>query len=212
MNDRLEIGGTLEALRRKNLEGKKSFVEELRRQKTPQAISLLLEILCDESWYLRDLAIGALVEVGPTVIEPLRRLLATGLWYTRAAAARALAGLGDAGSAPIFLQLIEESNLSVRDAGVTALKELAAVGRSSAIREALAALPPEVRSSRTALLNQLAPDLVRVSSDTTSHVSDAPSGGFSSGSSSPGTDSPRTSDDRHAAGDRSRPGGFPAGA
>lgn len=85
---------TLDALRRKNLEGKKNFVEELRRQKTPQALSLLLEILCDESWYLRELAIGALAEMGATAVPPLRRLLATGLWYTRAASRARSAGWG----------------------------------------------------------------------------------------------------------------------
>ena len=98
MDERLETGRTLDALRRKNLEGKKNFVEELRRQKTPQALSLLLEILCDESWYLRELAIGALAEMGATAVPPLRRLLATGLWYTRAASARALGRLGDGAS------------------------------------------------------------------------------------------------------------------
>lgn len=207
MNDRLEIGGTLEALRRKNLEGKKTFVEELRRQKTPQAISLLLEILCDESWYLRDLAIGALVEVGPTVVDPLRRLLATGLWYTRAAAARALARLGDAGSAPIFLALLEESNLSVRDAGVAALRELVAAGKPGAIREALAALPNEPRQARTALIHQLAPELVRSALEPAAHSDSHPSG-FSPSD----NDAPRMSDDRHASPDAPRAGGSPAGA
>ena len=90
MEDKLETGRTLEALHRKNLEGKRLFIEELRRQKTTKSVSLLLEILCDESWFLRELAIGALVESGELAISPLRDVLVSGLWYTRAAAARAL--------------------------------------------------------------------------------------------------------------------------
>lgn len=159
VDDRLESGRTLEALRKKNLEGKRMFIEELRRQKTPKAVSLLLEILCDESWYLRELAIGALVEAGPMAEAPLHRVLAGGLWYTRSAAARALGRLGYAPASADILKLLDESNRTVRESAVEAVKALAAAGRITTLCEALADVPRDVRSTRVNQIGQTAPDL-----------------------------------------------------
>lgn len=162
MDERLEAGRTLEALRRKNLEGKKTFIEELRRQKNPKSVSLLLEILCDESWYLRDLAFKALVESGALAVEPLRGVLASGLWYTRAAAARALGELGDGRSAGDMLGMLTDANHTVRDAGLQSLKALASRGQAVAIARAIDALPPESRGPCQSLLQQRSPDLAQL--------------------------------------------------
>jgi HEAT repeat protein len=159
VEDKLESGRTLEALRRKNLEGKRLFIEELRRQKTTRAVSLLLEILCDESWYLRELAIGALVETGQPAIEPLRKCLNEGLWYTRAAAARALGRLGDGKSAGEILALLEESNRTVREAAVDAIQKLVATAGTDSLCAALAESPRERRSARISFIGHVAPDL-----------------------------------------------------
>lgn len=200
MDERLETGRTLDALRRKNLEGKKTFVEELRRQKTPQALSLLLEILCDESWYLRELAIDALAEMGSTAVPPVRRLLATGLWYTRAAAARALGRLGDGASAGTILLLVTDPNVAVHDAAVRALREMAAAGGGAAIRDALAALPAEKRTPRLEVLSQAAPELARAAGEAGAVADAAAAGAGRTGDSPRTTDSPRASDERHAGG------------
>ena len=159
VDDRLESGRTLEALRKKNLEGKKMFIEELRKQKTPKAVSLLLEILCDESWYLRELAIGALVEAGTPAEAPLHKVLTGGLWYTRAAAARALGRLGYAPAAPDVLKLLDEPNRTVRESAVDAIKALMAAGCTAPVCEALAGAPREVRSARLSLISQGAPEM-----------------------------------------------------
>lgn len=159
VDDRLESGRTLEALRKKNLEGKKMFIEELRKQKTPKAVSLLLEILCDESWYLRELAIGALVEAGAPAAAPLHKVLTGGLWYTRAAAARALGLLGYAPASADVLKLLDEPNRTVREAAVVAIKSLVETGCAASLCEALAAVPRELRSARLNLISQEAPDL-----------------------------------------------------
>lgn len=159
MDERLESGRTLEALRRKNLEGKKTFIDELRRQKNPKSVSLLLEILCDESWYLRDLARAALVETGALAVQPLRDVLASGLWFTRSAAARALGELGDGRSAGEMLGMLDDSNHTVRDGGILALKALAERDGAAAIAQAIEDLPPELRGSRQSLLQQRAPEL-----------------------------------------------------
>ncbi|TPW11637.1 MAG: hypothetical protein FD129_1616 [bacterium] len=146
VDDRIESGRAIEALRRKNLEGKKTFIEEL-RQSDPKSISLLLEILCDESWYLRELALKSLVDIGEPARLPLRGILSSGLWYTRAAAVRALGRMGDAASAPPILDMLEDSNRTARDAGLEAMRSLAAAGQIGSLGRALGAIAPELRGA-----------------------------------------------------------------
>jgi HEAT repeat protein len=159
LNDKLEAGRTLESLRRKNLEGKRTFIEELKKQKTPKSISLLLEILCDESWYLRELSIGALVDSGSMSLEPLRGVFASGLWYTRAAAARALGLLGDEPSADGILSLLDESNRTVRQAAVEAVQSLARTAGPGSLCRSLAKTGVDRRQSRLHALRLADPDL-----------------------------------------------------
>jgi hypothetical protein len=161
VDERIESGRAIEALRRKNLEGKRAFIEELRRHQDNRSISLLLEILCDESWYLRELAIKALVEMGEPARMPLRGILTSGLWYTRAAAVRALGAMGDAATAPHILIMLDDTNRTARDAAVTALKSLVAAGQTAALGRALAATAPERRGERLATLERIDPDLAR---------------------------------------------------
>ncbi|MDZ4805653.1 MAG: hypothetical protein SGI90_12400 [Candidatus Eisenbacteria bacterium] len=160
MDDRIESGRAIEALRRKNLEGKRAFIEDL-RQTDPKSISLLLEILCDESWFLRELALKSLVDIGEPARLPLRAILSSGLWYTRAAAVRALGRMGDAVSAPHILDMLEDSNRTARDAGLEAMRSLAAAGQTAALGRALAAMAPELRGARLALIERVDPDLAR---------------------------------------------------
>jgi hypothetical protein len=161
VDEKIESGRALEALRRKNLEGKKTFIDELKRLQDPRSVSLLLEILCDESWYLRDLALKALVEIDGPAREPLRRILSGGLWYTRAAAARALGRMGDAASARDLLDLLDDSNRTVREAGVEAILAMAAAGQVSALGRAIAQMPPERRYPRQSQLERIDPDLAK---------------------------------------------------
>lgn len=194
MDERIESGRAIEALRRKNLEGKRAFIEELRRHQDAKSISLLLEILCDESWFLRELAIKALVEMGEPARMPLRGILTSGLWYTRAAAVRALGAMGDAATAPHILVMLEDSNRTARDAAVVALKSLVAAGQTAALGRALAATPPERRGERLALLDRIDPDLARNVEAAMAgapapapYAADAPAGAPSLGLVPPGT-------------------------
>ncbi len=195
MSDRLEAGRTLEALRRKNLEGKKLFIEELRDQKTPKSVSLLLEILCDESWYLRDLAIGALVESGEIARGPLRNVFRSGLWYTRAAAGIALGRLGDKPSAPGILALLDEPNRTVREAAAKAALRLSENGGSEALVRALAELSYDRAAERLSTLRRIHPDLADALETRLEDMRKSPS---------PDAGSPRASADHE--------GGGPAGS
>jgi HEAT repeat protein len=215
VDDKLESGRTLEALRRKNLEGKRLFIEELRRQKTTKSVSLLLEILCDESWFLRELAIGALVESGGLAIEPLRRVLKSGLWYTRAAAARALGRSGDGPSASDILVLLDEPNRTVREAAVDAVQALAANAGTEALSAALADSARERRMNRLSLIGHVAPDLAsRLEMESEALLSSrvgaavgAPAGGSEPPAAPQGTTIPRMSDS--ADGGKGGPPGAP---
>ena len=159
MDDKLESGRTIEALRKKNLEGKKTFIDELRRQKSPKSVALLLEILCDESWYLRELAIAGLVEAGDLATGPLRHVLASGLWYTRAAAARALGRMGCAAASSEILNLLDESNRTVREAAVDAVQAMSNAGALESLCVALAQESRELRAARLLPIAAAAPDL-----------------------------------------------------
>lgn len=173
VDDRIESGRAIEALRRKNLEGKRAFIEEL-RQTDPKAISLLLEILCDESWFLRELALKSLVEIGEPARVPLRGILSSGLWYTRAAAVRALGRMGDAASAPHILDMLEDTNRTAREAGLEAMRSLAAAGQVVALGRALGAMAPELRGARLATIERVDPDLARQVEASLSATSIAP--------------------------------------
>ena len=62
-DDRLPVG-PLEALNARGLTAKREYVRGLEQRKDAEAFSLLVECLCDESWFLRDLAEQAFVRLG----------------------------------------------------------------------------------------------------------------------------------------------------
>lgn len=137
-----------DVLNSRGLTGKRDYVRGLEQRRDDEALSLLVECLCDESWYLRDQAEEALLRTGPSVAHVLLPLLEQGLWFTRTSAARVLGRLGDRGAVPGLLRLAEDANETVADAARDAL---VAIGRASgAIRIAqnLHGLPPDVRRRR----------------------------------------------------------------
>ncbi len=121
-----------------NLEGKKRLVAELRGAQTPEAVALLFEILNDESWYLREMAVDALVECGRPVVPSLLDVLVGGLWYSRACAAIALGRLGAAEAAGPVAAMLTDSNRTVAEAATSALAALAAAGAEAAVARGLA--------------------------------------------------------------------------
>ncbi len=120
----------LEALKRRNLEGKRALIADLRRRKTDKAVEILVELLEDDSWYLRDQAVNALAEVGEVAVPRLLPLLDSGLWYTRAAAARVLGRIGHAASLPKLIELLGETNRTVQGAALASLADLIRAGHS----------------------------------------------------------------------------------
>lgn len=149
-------GRTLDAMNARGLAGKRDYVRSLEQRRDDEAMSLLVECLCDESWYLRDLAEHALLRLGDRAGETLLPILEQGLWFSRASAARVLGRLGYAPAVPGLLRLCRDSNVSVVQAAHAALRELAHRGGSVRVAWELHRM---TATARHALLAQVcAPD------------------------------------------------------
>ncbi len=107
--------------RLRTLEGKIELIAQLRSERPEKSVPLLLELLCDQSWHVRERAAEALVERGEDVIGPLSSLLDEGLWYTRACAAAALGQIGAPESLPVLIGRLHDENATVRKAVAGAL-------------------------------------------------------------------------------------------
>jgi len=139
-----------EELRHREPEEKLEWIRELARHPTPDSIDILLDVLKQESWFLRDQAARALATLGDAVVEPLIEYLGNGLWYTRSAAASALGWMGSPAAAAPLVQLFRDPNRTVRDAARDALVHLCAHGAGVVeVAAAIHALPE--RAQRFAL-------------------------------------------------------------
>ncbi len=116
-----DAGRLWEELRHRDPEEKVEWIRQLANQATPDSIEVLLDVLKQESWFLRDQAARALATLGDRVVEPLIEYLGSGLWYTRTAAASALGRTGLAVAASPLTTLLRDPNRTVRDAARDAL-------------------------------------------------------------------------------------------
>jgi HEAT repeat protein len=137
-----------DALNSRGLIGKRDYVRSLEQRSDEEALSLLVECLCDESWYLRDQAEEALVRIGASVCPVLLPLLEQGLWFTRTSAARVLGRFGHRAAVPGLLRLADDANETVADAARDAL---VAIGRGNGgirVAQGLHALAPDLSRRR----------------------------------------------------------------
>ena len=153
VDDKYGQGRTLDAMSARGLAGKRDYVRSLEQRRDEEAMSLLVECLCDESWYLRELAESALLRLGDRAGETLLPLLEQGLWVSRASSARVLGRLGYAPAASGLLRLMDDANATVVQAAGAALCELAHRGGSARVAWELHRLAPE---QRHALLERFA--------------------------------------------------------
>jgi HEAT repeat protein len=144
-DDKYGPGRTLDAMNARGLAGKRDYVRSLEQRRDEEALSLLVECLCDESWYLRDLAEHALLRLGDSGAEALLPILEQGLWFTRASAARVVGRLGYGPAVPGLFRLCADSNATVAQAARAALIELGHRGGSARIAWELHRMAPEVR-------------------------------------------------------------------
>ena len=147
-DDTFTQGKPFDALNSRGLTGKREYVRGLEQRSDAEAVSLLIECLCDESWYLRDQAEQALERIGPGVAGVLLPLLEQGLWFTRTSAARVLGRFGHRPAVPGLLRLGEDANETVARAARDALVAIGRAGGSIRVAQALHGLPPDMRRRR----------------------------------------------------------------
>jgi HEAT repeat protein len=141
-----DVARLWEELRHREPEEKLEWIRELARHPTPDSIEILLDVLKQESWFLRDQAARALATLGEPVVDPLIEYLGNGLWFTRTAAATALGRMGTPAAAGPLVQLLRDPNRTVREAGRDALVLVCGsdVGRFE-VAVAIHALPERAR-------------------------------------------------------------------
>jgi HEAT repeat protein len=137
-DDKYGQGRMLDAMNARGLAGKRDYVRSLEQRRDEEAMSLLVECLCDESWYLRDQAEQALLRMGPDTAGVLLPMLEQGLWFTRTSAARVLGRFGYRPAVPGLLRLAEDANETVAAAARDAIR----------LAQALHGLPPDARKRR----------------------------------------------------------------
>jgi HEAT repeat protein len=149
MNENLPVQGKpFDALNSRGLIAKREYVEGLELRRDAEALSLLVECLCDESWYLRDLAGKAFMRLGDPGAAVLLPLLEQGLWFTRTSAADILGRMGYRPAVPGLLRLADDANRTVAEAARAALVAIGNRGGAASIAHALHRLPPDLRRRR----------------------------------------------------------------
>ncbi len=144
-DDKHGQGKTYDALNARGLTAKREYVRGLEQRRDAEAISLLVECLCDESWYLRQLAEEAFLHMGEEHAAVLVPLLEQGLWFTRSSAATVLGRLGYAPAVPGLLALADDKNRSVAEAAREAVLAIGRASGAARIAHELHHMPPERR-------------------------------------------------------------------
>jgi HEAT repeat protein len=157
--DRPAEARALDAYRMRGFEGQREYVAGLEARADEQAVSLLVECLCDESPHLRDLAEQAVRRMGPDRAPALRPLLHHGLWFTRAAVARILGGFADREALADLIALAADTNRHTSGAACDAVVGLAAALDPETVARALLAAPEAARQAVLAHAASAAPAL-----------------------------------------------------
>jgi len=147
-DDKYAQSKPIDALNSRGLTGKREYVRGLEQRADAEALSLLIECLCDESWYLRDQAEQALLRMGPDTATVLLPMLEQGLWFTRTSAARVLGRFGHRPAVPGLLRLAEDANETVAAAARDAMVAIGRSGGAIRLAQALHGLPPDTRRRR----------------------------------------------------------------
>jgi HEAT repeat protein len=148
MTDESYTPKPLEALSQRGLSAKREYVLGLEQRRDEAALSLLVECMCDESWYLRELAEQAFGRMGEATAGALLPLLDQGLWYTRSSAARVLGSIGYRPAVPGLLRLTEDPNHTVAEEARDALVAIARRQGAVRVAWALHRMPPDQRRRR----------------------------------------------------------------
>jgi HEAT repeat protein len=147
-DDKFAQSRAFDAMNPRGLAAKREYVRGLEQRRDPESLSLLVECLCDESWYLRDLAEQTFMRLGEEVAPVLLPLLEQGLWFTRTSAAGILGRFGYRPAVPALLRLAEDKNRTVIEAAYDSLVAIGHARGAFRIAHVLHRLAPDVRRRR----------------------------------------------------------------
>jgi hypothetical protein len=103
------------------MEEARVYIDRMRSRPSGEAIPKLIELLQDESWYLRERAGDALASFGVEAASAVEELLRSGLWYTRAAALRVLGKIAAPRSLCLLVDMVADSNRTIAETAARAL-------------------------------------------------------------------------------------------
>lgn len=148
MTDDQRKARSLDALNARALSQKREYVHDLVARGDADSVVKLAECMCDESWFLRDLAENAFPGLGDRGAQALLPLLEAGLWFTRTSAARVLGRMAYRPAVPGLFRLCDDANTTVAEAARDALVAIGRQGGAVRLAHALHRLPPDVRRAR----------------------------------------------------------------
>lgn len=147
-DDKFSQGKPLDFLSSRGLTAKREYVAGLESRNDPEALSLLVECLCDESSYLRGLAEDAFLRMADRGAPVLMPMLEQGLWFTRTSTARVLGRIGYRPAVPVLLRLAEDANATVSAAARDAVVAIGVQRGAIAVAQGVHRLPPDLMRRR----------------------------------------------------------------
>jgi HEAT repeat protein len=116
----------LNSLKTANIKRKLSILDKMNGVNEKDSMKILLKILEDNSWTLREKAAYKLAGYGKKVVPRLKKLINRGYWFCRAAACIALGEIGDIKSLDSIIDLLLfDNNPTVIKEASTALVKMA---------------------------------------------------------------------------------------
>jgi len=114
----------LQILKSAGVKRKIRVIDKLNGVNERDSINILLKVLEDQSWVLREKAAYKLIQYGSRVVPRLERLLLRGYWYTRAAACITLGEIGNLRPLSTIVELLlhEDNPTVIREAGTAIVK------------------------------------------------------------------------------------------
>jgi HEAT repeat protein len=89
-----------------SIKKKLSILDRLNGTNEKDNIVILLKVLEDTSWSLREKAAYKLAAFGPRVVNRLKKLCERGYWFTRASACLTLGEIGDLRALDVIVKLL----------------------------------------------------------------------------------------------------------
>jgi len=140
------------------MEEARHYIDRMRSRPPDEAIPKLIELLRDESWYLRERAGEALAGFGQSAAPPVEQLLESGLWYSRAAALGVLGKIAAPRSLHRIIDSLNDDNRTIVEAALKALLDYCRQDRALAVAKILHGRGGDFRERVLGLMLRLHPE------------------------------------------------------